>query len=126
MRHAGAYNTISCAAGHHVAEGRWLREPKYLDDYIRFWLRGNGGKPQPHFHKFSSWLAAAVYDRYLVTGDRLFATGLLPDLAADYRVWEQERRLTNGLFWQFDVQDGMEESISGSRTARNLRPRPGV
>jgi len=122
IRHAGVYNTISCAAGHHVAEGRWLRDPKYLDDYIRFWLRGNGGKPQPHLHKFSSWLAAAVYDRYLVTGDRLFVSGLLPDLAADYRVWEEERRLTNGLFWQFDVQDGMEESISGSRAEKNLRP----
>src|SRR6266581_2706508 len=50
---AGAYNTISCAAGHHLYEGRWLRNPRYLDDYIRFWLNGNHGKPQPHFHKFS-------------------------------------------------------------------------
>ncbi|HEY6228144.1 MAG TPA: hypothetical protein VI282_13570, partial [Verrucomicrobiae bacterium] len=23
MRHAGAFNTISCAVGHHLAEGRW-------------------------------------------------------------------------------------------------------
>jgi len=30
--------------------------------------------------------------------------------------------LTNGLFWQYDVRDGMEESISGSRTNKNLRP----
>jgi hypothetical protein len=122
VRHAGMSNTISCATGFHLAEGRWLRDPRYLDDYTLFWLRGNGGKPQPHLHKYSSWFAAAVYDRYLVHPDRGFVTNLLEDLAADYKVWEQERRLSNGLFWQFDVRDGMEESISGSRTNKNLRP----
>jgi hypothetical protein len=93
-----------------------------LDDYIRFWLRGNNSKPQPHFHKFSSWFAAAVYDRYLVNGDRKFVVDLLDGLVADYHLWEQERRMSNGLFWQYDVRDGMEESISGSRTAKNIRP----
>jgi hypothetical protein len=122
VRHAGIYNTISCAAGFHLAEGRWLRDQNFLNDYTRFWLRGNNGQPQPHFHKFSSWFAAAVCDRFAVTGDRQFITNLLPDLIADYQVWETERQTTNGLFWQFDVRDGMEESISGSRTNKNLRP----
>ncbi len=122
VSHAGEFNTISCAAGFHLTEGRWLHDQSYLDDYTRFWLRGNGGQPEPHFHKFSSWFASAVYDRYLVTGDRRFTTGLLPDLVSDYGVWEQEHQTTNGLFWQFDVRDGMEESISGSRTMKNLRP----
>lgn len=122
VRHAGAFNTISCAAGLHLAEGRWLRDGRYLDDYTRFWLRGPNGKPQPHFHNFSSWFAAAVYDRYLVNGDKRFVTRLLPDLVTDYRQWEKDRQLTNGLFWQYDVRDGMEESISGSRTEKNLRP----
>jgi len=122
VRHAGDRNTISCAVGHHLAEGRWLADQRYLDDYIRYWLRGNRGKPQPHFHQYSSWFAAAVYDRYLVSGDRRFVSGLLAELVADYRLWEKERRLPAGLFWQYDVSDGMEESISGSRDARNLRP----
>jgi hypothetical protein len=120
--HSGPFNTISCAAGHHLAEGRWLRDPRYLDDYTRFWLRGVGGKPEPHFHKYSSWFASAVYDRYLVNHDRTFVVKLLDDLVNDYRAWEREHRLTNGLFWQFDVRDGMEESISGSRTEKNIRP----
>src|SRR6266699_429719 len=70
MRHAGAFNTISCAAGHHLTEGRLLRDERYIDDYIQFWLRGNGGEPQPHFHRFSGWFAAAVWDCYLAGGDR--------------------------------------------------------
>ncbi len=40
VKHATTYNAISCAAGLHISEGRWLRDPRYLDDYIRFWLRG--------------------------------------------------------------------------------------
>ncbi len=122
IRHAGAFNTISCAVGHHLAEGRWLRDKRYLDDYIRFWLRGNSGTPQPHFHRYSSWFAAAVWNRYLVNADQEFVMGFTDDLVADYRVWEKERGLTNGLFWQYDVQDGMEESISGSRREKNIRP----
>lgn len=121
--HAGEYNTISCAVGHHLAEGRWLRDQKLLDDYINFWFHsGDGGTPAPHFHKFSSWVPAAIYARYLVTGDRDQAVGLLDDLIADFAVWESERGRPDGLFWQFDVRDGMEESISGSRTLKHIRP----
>ena len=122
VKHAGIYNTISCAAGFHIAEGRWLRDQNYLGDYISFWLRGNEGKPPPLAHRFSSWLAAAAYERYLVNYNRKFLVGLLNDLVADYKTWEQERQTANGLFWQFDVRDGMEESLSGSRTSKNLRP----
>lgn len=123
VSHAGPYNTVACAFGHHVAEGRWLRDSALLDEYARFWFRsGPNGGPAEHFHKFSSWAAAALYERSLVTGDRRLVVDLLDDLVADYRTWEAERRGEDGLFWQFDVRDGMEESISGSRTAKNVRP----
>ena len=47
---AGKHNTISCAAGHHLYEGRWLRDPRYLDDYSVFWFR-KGGEPR----RYSFW-----------------------------------------------------------------------
>ncbi|OHB54943.1 MAG: hypothetical protein A2173_03405 [Planctomycetes bacterium RBG_13_44_8b] len=122
VKHAGIYNTISCALGHHIYEGRWLKNQQYLDDYVLFWFRGNNGKPQEHFHKYSSWVADASYNRYLVTSDKEFLINLLPDLVKDYERWEEEKLLPNGLFWQYDVRDGMEESISGSRTTKNARP----
>jgi len=122
VRHAGAYNTVSCALGHHLAEGRWLRDQRFLDEYTRFWFRGDEGKPQPHFHKYSQWIAAAMLDRAHVTGDTKILIDLLPDLVADYERWEAEKRREDGLFWQFDVWDGMEESISGSRKHHNARP----
>ena len=108
------HNTISCAAGHHLAEGRWLHDPRPLDETTRFWLRGHGGKPQAHFHAYSGWFAAAVWDLFQVTGDRALVVDLLDDLVADYRAWERERALPDGLLWQYDVRDGMEESIGGS------------
>ena len=46
---AGKHNTISCAAGHHLYEGRWLRDPQYLDDYAVFWFRKGGDRPQLQF-----------------------------------------------------------------------------
>jgi hypothetical protein len=122
VRHADAFNAISCATGFHLAEGRWLHDPAYLDEDVMFWLRGNHGQPQAKFHSYSSWLESAAYDRYLVNGDKNFLTNRLTDFVADYRVWQKERQLPGGLFWQFDVRDGMEESISGSRTVKNLRP----
>jgi hypothetical protein len=123
VNHAGPYNTISCAFGHHLAEGSWTGDRRLLDDYTRFWFRsGPDGAPATHFHKYSSWAAAAIYDRYLITLDRDFTVDLLDDLVADYGHWEAERMREDGLFWQFDVADGMEESISGSRTRKNIRP----
>ncbi len=35
VSHAGRFNTISCAVGFHVGEGRWLRNDRYMDDYTR-------------------------------------------------------------------------------------------
>jgi hypothetical protein len=122
VKHAGIYNTISCALGHHLYEGRWLKNQQYLNDYVRFWFRGNNDGPQPHFHKYSSWVADALYNRYLVNNDKTFLLDLLPDLVDDYQQWEKERLLDSGLFWQYDVRDGMEESISGSRKEKNIRP----
>jgi hypothetical protein len=122
VTHAGKHNTIACAYGHHLAEGRWLKDQHLLDEYTLFWFRGAAGKPMPHFHKFSSWAAAALYQRYLVTGDGEFLIGLLDDLVADYQMWIDERGRPDGLFWQHDVKDGMEESISGGRHEENVRP----
>ena len=113
---------VSSALGHHLMEGRWLRDRRYHDDYVVWWLRGAAGGPQPRLHRYSQWLPDAVLQRLRVTGDRGFAIGLLDDLVADHRQWGAEQRRPDGLYWQYDVRDAMEESISGSRTRRHVRP----
>jgi hypothetical protein len=120
--YADKYNLISCAVGHHVYEGRWLHDQQYIDQYLHVWYRGNEGKPMAKLRNFSNWNANALFNRYLVNGDSSYMLNMLPDMQADYIAWEGDRRLPNKLFWQFDVRDGMEESISGARRERNARP----
>ncbi|GAB4021434.1 hypothetical protein GCM10028808_66260 [Spirosoma migulaei] len=122
VNHAGKYNAISSALGHHIYEGRWLHNPQYINDYISFWLYIDPKHVAQRFHGFSSWVDDAVYNRYLVNLDKSFIQKNLPALDADYRKWQQEKQLPSGLFWQFDVKDAMEESISGSRKEKNRRP----
>ena len=106
---SGKYNSINCAAGHHFYEGRWLHDPKYLDDYARFWFRG-GGEPR----RYSFWAADAIWARTRVTGDQAVAVDLLPELIANYEAWEKTQRDANGLYWQSDDRDGGEMSLGGS------------
>jgi alpha-L-fucosidase 2 len=122
VKHAGRYNALSCATGHHLYEGRWLRNDEYLNQYIRYWLEKDKQQKSPRFHQFSSWAADAIYNRFLVNGDSAFVVSLLDSLDKDYRLWEKEKALPNGMFWQYDVRDGMEESISGGRREKNARP----
>ena len=106
---AGKYNTINCAAGHHFYEGRWLHDPKYLDDYATFWFRKGGA-----VRSYSFWAADALWARHLVNGDEKFLIDLLPDLIRNYEEWEKTHMDSDGLFWQIDDRDGMEVSIGGS------------
>jgi hypothetical protein len=114
--------TISSALGHNLMEGRWLRDPQYHDGLVNHWLRGNDGRPQAHLRRYSSWLQDALYQRYLVTLDRERLVDLYDDLVADYRAWQRDKQREDGLYWQHDVWDAMEESISGGRRVKNVRP----
>jgi predicted GH43/DUF377 family glycosyl hydrolase len=106
---AGKHNTISCAAGHHFYEGRWLRDPRYLDDYAVFWFRKGGS-----LRTYSFWAADALWARYMATGNKDLMIELLPDLVANYEQWEKEKLEPDGLFWQVDGCDGMEVAIGGT------------
>ncbi len=106
---AGKYNAISCPAGHHYAEGRWLRDQQYLNAYTNYWFR-EGGSPR----SYSFWAAKAIYDQYLVSNDLRPIEKYFNDIIENYEAWEKEKLDPNGLFWQIDDRDGMEVSIGGS------------
>lgn len=120
--YADKYNLISCALGHHIYESRWLRDTTYLNQIIRTWYRGNDGKPMERMMNFSSWNIDAQLKKFFVTGDKIFLKNMLNDMETEYIRWENTHRLKSGLYWQGDVQDGMEESISGGRRKQYARP----
>jgi hypothetical protein len=120
--YADKYNLISSALGHHIYESRWLHDKRYMDDDIHVWYRGNNGKPMNKLRAYSSWNIDAIYNRYLVNKDQKFVIDMLPDMEADYAEWQKEKRIPGGLYWQYDVKDAMEETISGGRREKNPRP----
>jgi hypothetical protein len=120
--YADKYNLIASALGHHIYESRWLHDKRYMDDNLNVWYRGNDGKPLKKLRFYSSWNIDAIYNRYLVNADKKFVLDMLPELELDYTEWEKEKKAKSGLYWQFDVRDAMEETISGGRREKNARP----
>ncbi len=118
---AGKHNTISCAAGHHFYEGRWLHDPQILSDYARFWF-GGGGNPR----LYSFWAVDAIYRFYLVHPDRALIEALYPPLKDNFQKWEKEKCDETGLFWQIDDRDGMEASLSGRLSPDHAGYRPTI
>lgn len=120
--YADRYNLIACAIGHHVMETRWLRDTTYNHQILRTWYFGNDGKAMQRMNKFSSWNPAAILEAYKVHGDQAFLMSLKPSLEEEYARWQSTNLLPSGLYWQADVRDGMEESISGGRRKQYARP----
>jgi hypothetical protein len=117
------HNTINCPVGHHLYEGRWIHDAKFMDDYIRFYF-GKGGDPGGSGKLYSNWITDGIYARYLVNEDKPFITSLLDSLVKNYKAWssdglpgnqwQKSRKLDNGLYWQIDSWEGTEFSIGGT------------
>ena len=119
---SGKHNEINAPVGHHIYEGRWLKNGnKYLLDYIRFFLEHS-----ERGHQYSAWLADALLRLCEISGDYTSGEELLPKLVAYYEEWENTHLLENGMFWSIDDRDAMEYSISGTdenlRCLRGIRP----
>jgi hypothetical protein len=114
-------NPVSSAVGHHICEGRWIHDKRYLDEDLLYWLRGADGQPHDNRH-YSSWTVWSAYQRYLVNLDKAFLVGMLDDFIRDYQGWENARLAADGTYWQFEAQDAMEDSINGARKKKGCRP----
>ena len=73
---SGAYGTIACPAGLQINDVRWLHNPRFVRDYLRFWMRHPGAQPR----NYSFWAADSTWSAYLVQPNNDFVTDLLPDL----------------------------------------------
>ncbi|KAJ6444963.1 coagulation factor 5/8 type domain-containingprotein [Purpureocillium lavendulum] len=113
------YGGIAAAAGHQVTEGRWLRDLRYGQDAVNYWLAGPGQLPKPATeelnkdtfdwaHEYSFWAASSVWKQYLVTGDRDFVLGQLDNLVKQYHGWDNHFNSDLGLYWQYPVWDATE------------------
>ena len=114
---SGKHNVINAAIGHHIYEGRWLKNSqKYLLEYVNFVLN-----TPDRSHQYSAWLSYAVMKLFEVTGSIECGKELLPALCKYYEKWENTHGLPNGLFWSIDNYDAMEYSISGTTVDKKVR-----
>ena len=120
--YADKWKLIASGVGHHIHESRWLRDSTYLDQIVRTWYEGNDGKPMAKLTNYSSWIAHSLWQRHLVDNRKQWYINLLPSLEWEYNHWETTHTREGGLYWQADVQDAMEETISGGRKKKYLRP----
>ncbi len=119
---SGKYNSIIAGTGHHIYEGRWLKNSsRYLKDYIRFFFNN----PE-HSYDYSIWLAYAVLKLVNTSGDAEFAKEIFPRLCKYYEGWEKIQMLPSGLFWSYDGKDAMEFSISGREPEDIMNSRRGI
>ena len=81
---AGAENTISCPFGHHLREGRWLRDPQYLNGYIDFMLeKGNISGNRA----YACWPAWGALERAKVSGDFGYVQRHLAQFVKNFETW---------------------------------------
>ena len=120
--YADKWKLIASGVGHHIHESRWLRDSTYLDQIVRTWYTGNEGKPMAKLLKYSSWIAHSLWQRHLVDGRQQWYINMLPSLEWEFNEWETTHTREGGFYWQEDVRDAMEETISGGRKKKYLRP----
>lgn len=106
------HNTINCPAGHHIYEGRWLKDPKYISEYIDFWLNKSGDG----IRQYSFWVADATLAFHNIHRDDSIMSKQLRPLINNYNEWEKIRKEEDKiLFFQYDDRDGMELTASGRK-----------
>ncbi len=110
---SGAYGAISCPLGHQMAEARWLKDRRIVEDFARYWFETPGAAPR----NYSNWYGDAVWGVYQVTGDSTFLRAMLPHMVAQYQGWVTEHWDPSHRMFRWDgMHDGMETNINSRQT----------
>ncbi len=100
------YASLNDATGFHITEGRWLRNRRYVNDYIDFMHSGGND------HHFSEAIADATHARFLVDGDLSFAAKHLDAMKRSYAEWSDHYDGSKKLYWIMPLLDATEYTIS--------------
>ena len=100
------YQSLNDATAFHINEGRWLRDQRYVDDYINFMYAGGNDR------HFSESIAAAAYGDYLVTGNSAAAVKNLDAMIRIYNQWKDHYDASKGLYYIEPIADATEYSIA--------------
>jgi len=100
------YASLNDATGFHLGELRWMADRRHASDYIDYMYRGGNDR------HFTDYLAASVWDRYLVDGDRAEAVKHLGAMQLLWGQWDDRLDRAKGLYWVQPLLDATEYTIS--------------
>lgn len=101
------YCTIDAASMHHIYEGRWLKDNRYMDGYIYNLCKMGGNN-----RHYSESIADAVYARYLVNMDSVFMLQQADSLKKLYNDWNDHWDSSKNLYWIAAMPDATEYTIA--------------
>src|SRR5665213_344941 len=101
------YNSLNDATSYHIYEGRWLRNRRYMEDYINYMYKDGGND-----RHFSEAIADAAYAYYRVNPDTAFITSQLPYMISTYHAWKDHYDSTKGLYYIEPLLDATEYTIA--------------
>lgn len=119
---AGKYNAITCPGTHQFREGRWMRNPVYLQDYTNFWVYHSGFHPNPRWSHFRAVLghgfplSDAVLQLHKIHSLEDLIAKILPELTENFEELKRLRKTETGLYWSNAngwLGDGMEVAVGG-------------
>jgi F5/8 type C domain/Trehalase len=101
------YCTINAASMHHIYEGRWLKDDRYMNGYINY-LYQNGGNNR----SYSESIADAAYARFLVNSDSAFLINQLDSMKSIYNQWSDHWDSAKQMYYIPAMPDATEYTIA--------------
>lgn len=108
---ASKFQSIPDSAGHHILEGRWLRDPNYVKDLIQLYTRG--GVEVISGLSYTEFIVSAIYEHAQVTGNVNFLKSQLEGMIHMYNLWNVTHNSTTGLYHRTPLSDAQEYSLPG-------------
>jgi hypothetical protein len=100
------YCTINAASMHHIYEGRWLRDDRYINGYISNLYNGGNNR------SYSESVADAAYARYLVNKDSTFIIRQLDSMKSIYNAWYDHYDSSKNMYYIAAMPDATEYTIA--------------
>lgn len=102
-----SYSTINAATMHHIYEGRWLKDDRYMNGYIDYMYQQGGNN-----RSYSESIADAAYARYLVNADADFLVAQLDSMKQQYEAWYDHYDSSKHLYYIPAMPDATEYTIA--------------
>lgn len=99
--------TINAASMHHIYEGRWLKDSRYMDGYINYLFQQGGND-----RRYSESVADAAYARFLVNADTVFLVSQLDSMIYSYNHWADHWETAKNLYYIPAMPDATEYTIA--------------